>query len=127
MTNQIDARAVLFGAGIFVVGCLVLGGFSMLAGEDEAARRIVSGVTQLCGVLLPVVSGFASAYFARTRPILQGAIAGAIGALPFVALSAAVVENFPAWAVALALVFFAFLSSFGAIFGSHLRAKRSPN
>ncbi|TNJ32639.1 hypothetical protein [Arenimonas terrae] len=127
MTNQIDARAILLGAGIFVLGCLILGGLSMLAGEDEATRRIVSGITQICGVLLPVVSGFSSAYFARTRPILQGAIAGAIGALPVIALSAAVVVNFPAWAVFLALAFFAFLSSFGAIFGSHLRAKQSPN
>ncbi|WP_156969942.1 hypothetical protein [Arenimonas malthae] len=127
MTNQIDARAILLGAGIFVVGCLILGGLSMLAGESEADRRIVSGVTQVCGVLLPVVSGFASAYFARAHPILQGAIAGAIGALPFIALSAMVVDSFPVWAVVLALAFFAFLSSFGAIFGSHLRAKRSPN
>lgn len=126
MTNLLDVKAIVIGTALFVVGCVLLGGFSMLMGEDEASRRTVWGVLQICGVFLPIASGFASAYFARARPILQGVASGAVAALPSVALGAVFVSNYPAWLAVLNVGLFAFLASFGAIFGSHVRAGRSP-
>ena len=127
MNTLLDMKAIVIGTAIFVVGCVLLGGFSTLMGEDEASRRMVWGVIQICGVFLPIASGFAAAYFARARPILQGVFSGAVTALPSVAIGATFVSNYPVWLAILNIGLFAFLASFGAIFGSHFRAGRSHN
>lgn len=125
MTHPFDLKAIGQGVAVFVLGYLVLSVLATIAAgaENSTVHRVLWGIVQLGGVVIPGVAGYVAAYRASTRPIFQGTIAGSVGIAVLTCVVAFTFPQYPAWGIPLVVAFFALVAALWAIFGKHRRAK----
>jgi hypothetical protein len=120
-----DAKAIGLGFLGFIGGYLVMAVATTISANifDQPPKWWWTTLN-LAMNLLPAVAGFVAAYFARSRPVAQGLIAGGFGVFLFflVALISSPFNASVPFRVLLAML----IVWLGATFGNYMGSRRGP-
>ncbi|WP_407352649.1 hypothetical protein [Luteimonas sp. R10] len=124
MNSRFDFKAVAYGFGTFVGGCLLVSMLTTaaLSPDTSSLDGPAWALVHLGGYLVPVAAGYVAAYSASHGRILHGAVGGALGVVLLLA-PAAFAPDYPASGIPFVIAIYALLAWLGAIAGNHHRNK----
>jgi hypothetical protein len=125
VTHSFDFKAIGYGVATFVVGYMILGIFTTLVAGSHGSvlAKVLWPLVELGGTVLPAIAGYVSAYYSRSRHIINGTIGGSLGMALFLVAVAFFIPAYPAWGVPFLVAIFALIASLGAIVGNYMRSK----
>jgi hypothetical protein len=110
MASRLDLKALGYGLATFVVGSGILA----ILGQWIAGQAFVA-----LAVLIPVASGYMSAFYAPSRRLMHGTVGGSIGVL--LVLGLLVLIPGPALPIPATVVLYLVLACAGAFIGDFTR------
>ena len=122
-----EFRPIAYGVATFVGGWFLMGIVTTFLMETFGTEDpTVWTLIKFGFVAVSALATFISAFYSKSRRILQGAIGGTVGVLLPIAIGAAFIPSYPGWGVPAIVASFTGSALFGAVGGNYVRSRRGP-
>jgi hypothetical protein len=122
-----EFRPIAYGLATFVGGWFLMGSATpFLIGKFGAENPSVWELIKFGFVAISAVAAFVSAFYSKSRRIVQGTIGGTVGVLLPIAIGAAFIPSYPGWGVPVIVASFTGSALLGAVGGNYVRSRRGP-